>query len=147
SFSIVGIVRAVQYRKPGQGTERTLYLPQADVPFRDSFLLVRASASSADPMAAVRESVRAADPALAQNARRAFDDVARDALGAPRLLPGLLGLFAGPSVLLALAGLYGLLAYVVARRTPEIGVRVALGADRADVVRLVMGRGLALTGL
>jgi putative ABC transport system permease protein len=76
-----------------------------------------------------------------------MEELVRASLGGARAMATLVGVFAGVSVLLAAVGLYGVMSYSVSMRTREIGIRMALGAQAGEVMRLVVGRGLALTAI
>lgn len=110
------------------------------------YLVVR---TAGDPMAlagAIPAAVAAIDPAQAVRSVAPMEQIIADRLGQPRFRTLVLAAFAGLALLMAAVGLYGVLAFSVAERTREIGIRVALGADSGDVLGLVVGRGLALAG-
>jgi putative ABC transport system permease protein len=93
---------------------------------------------------AVRREIIAEDPALPVSDVQTMEQVVSDSLLLRRLSMSMLSVFAGLALLLSGVGIYGLTAYSVSRRTREIGLRLALGADRGDILRLVVGRGLLI---
>jgi putative ABC transport system permease protein len=104
--------------------------------------------TNGDPLGfagAIREAVRAVDRNLPVSDIRTMEAVAASALSQPRFITALLGIFAAIALTLAAIGIYGTVSLLVAERTQEMGIRLALGAERSSILKLVMGQGLWLT--
>jgi ABC-type antimicrobial peptide transport system permease subunit len=148
-FTIVGIIRDVTHERLDPETKRTIYMSQRQEPYGDFMLIVRTDGEPMRYAPVIKERIQIADPSAAVSQVAAMDEIAKESLRGPRLRTSVLSLFAGLAVFLAASGLYGLLAHSVSRRTREIAVRMALGADARKITQLVTGQGLALalTGL
>jgi putative ABC transport system permease protein len=113
---------------------------------RNAFVVVRAPGQPLAAAGPVRQIIRELDASLPVAAVRPMTDIVATALATPRLTGFLLGTFAAIASALAVIGLYGVLSYLVARRTHEIGIRMAMGADRGQVLGMIVRRGVALAG-
>jgi putative ABC transport system permease protein len=144
--TIVGIVGDVHHDGLHLPVSYQAYMPQSQAPWPQSnmtmLIRVRDGQDPAALAAAARERLRAIDPQQPVIRMRSYDSIIAALMATRRFTLVLLAAFAGTALLLAIVGLYGALSFVVTQRQREIGVRIALGAERADIRRLVLAQGL-----
>jgi predicted permease len=143
--TVIGVVGHVRHRRLQESVREQVYLSQRQSPRQPHAYALRASGDPGALFEAVRREVAGIDPELPVYDARPLAAYVGDALAGPRFAMRLAGSFAGIALLVAAVGIYGVVAHSAARRRREIGVRLALGAAARDVLRAVLGEGLALT--
>jgi macrolide transport system ATP-binding/permease protein len=145
---IVGVAQTIKYQSTFEKPMDFLYMPLAQHPVARMDLMLRSTGDPLQLVPSVKDIVNALDPNLPMLRTTAYEDLyLNQAVKGPGIAIQMVGTMGAVGLLLAVAGLYGLVAYNVSRRTREIGIRMALGALSSDVLRLVMGKGIVLVGI
>ena len=143
-LKVIGVVGDVRSHHLGSAPAPTFYWSLQRFTYGRQKLVVRSSGEVAPLVAAIRQTVKSIDPTVPLSWIRTLAELRADSLQQERLLLGLLGGFAGIALLLAALGTYGVIAFMVEQRTHEIGIRLSIGAQAGDVLRLILGEGARL---
>jgi putative ABC transport system permease protein len=143
--TVIGVVRAVRHQRMQEDTAESVYLPYLQIPINGMAVVVRTSSDPTNLVPAFRSAVAGLDPDIPVNEVSPMDKVIAESIWRPRLYAALFAVFAAGALILAVIGIYGVMAYLVVTRTHEIGVRMALGATARDMFKFIVGRGMKLT--
>jgi putative ABC transport system permease protein len=141
---VVGVSADAKNRGLGQEAQAQVYIPFAQLPWSNMNLLVRTAVAPETMISVIRAQIASVDPDQPVTNAQPVDALMDSSRTQPRFLMVLLATFSATALLLALSGIYGVLAYSVAQRRQELSIRVALGAQRSDILRLVVRQGLVL---
>ena len=146
-ITIVGVVGDIRHFGLDTDPKPEMYVPFAQEPYFTTIYVVRSNYDQRSLLPAIRREIQAADPAVPLANVRSLENVIADSVAPRRLSVVLLAVFAGVAVLLASVGIYGVMSFLVVQQRQEIGVRMALGAQRSDVLKLILGRSLTLVSI
>jgi putative ABC transport system permease protein len=145
---IVGVVGNVKHLSLKLEDSPEMYISRTQLPLHVMSLVIRANVSNPNALTnSVRKELAAVDGTIPLTSVRVFDDYVSRSLARPRFNTLLLSIFAGTALLLTAIGIYGVMAYSVSQRTNEIGIRIALGAGKNSIFRLIVGQAMTLVGI
>ena len=142
---VVGVAADVKNRGLALDPQVQLYFPFSQLPWGNMNLLLRTASDPHAMVSAVRAQIAAVDADQPVTNIQTVDELMDGSRAQPRFILLVLGIFSAVALVLAIVGIYGVLAYSVAQRRQELGIRLALGAEKFDILRLVVGQGLSLT--
>jgi putative ABC transport system permease protein len=147
SFTIVGIVGDVKVRGPRSASRVETYVPYWQQPEAGTNIVLKTSVDPASLVEPLKHAVKDVDPSIAVSGAETMSGILAETNSAPRFYAMMVGIFAALALLLAAVGIYGVMAYTVAQRRTEIGVRLALGAGERQIFALILGDSLKLTAI
>jgi putative ABC transport system permease protein len=142
---IVGVVGDVKHRTLWRDPDPESYVPYDQVALGQMYLVIRTDGDPLSLVPAMRAQVRSLDAELPVYDAKTLDDYVAASLASRKFISILCGVFAAVGLLLAVVGLFGVMSYTVSQRTHELGVRVAVGAENSDILKLILNQGMAMT--